>query len=237
MSGTIKMNEEEFIEPMRYAIEGKEATLYPAKGLDRPLVILNSYSGDGSSVIAGIREIREDVDINLLNIGNLEWFHDMTPWPSPPTSKHDVPGTGGADAYITLLTTKIIPEAKRRVNGTPVHTCIAGYSLAGLFALYVAYQCDEFDLVASMSGSFWYPGFRDHVLSHSMRKNPERVYISLGDAEARTRNPVLKTVQENTEAIVTHLEGHGMDITYELNPGNHFRDADARIAKGILAVL
>ena len=114
---------------------------------------------------------------------------------------------------VTLLTTKIIPEAKRRVNGTPVHTCIAGYSLAGLFALYATYQCDEFDLVASMSGSLWYPGFRDHVLSHSTRKNPERVYISLGDAEARTRNPVLKTVQENTEAIVTHLEGHGKDIT------------------------
>ena len=221
---------------MRYVIEGKEATLYLARGFDRPLIILNSYSENGNPVIVRIREIMEDADFNLLNIGNLEWHHDMTPWPSPPLSKDDVPCTGGADAYLNILATKIIPEAKRMVKGIPVHTGIVGYSQAGLFALYTTYQCDEFDFVASISGSLWFPGFREYALSHSMKKRPEKVYISLGDAEARTRNPILKTVQENTEAIVTHLEGQGMDITYELNPGNHFRDEDVRIAKGILAV-
>lgn len=35
---------------------------------------------------------------------------------------------------------------------------IAGYSLAGLFALYALYKTDVFTRVASMSGSLWFPG-------------------------------------------------------------------------------
>ena len=75
-------------------------------------------------------------------------------------------------------------------------TGIAGYSLGGLFALYAAYHCDEFRRVASMSGSLWFPDFREYVLSHDFANRPDRIYLSLGDKEAKTRNPVLKTVQE-----------------------------------------
>ena len=50
-------------------------------------------------------------------------------------------------------------------------------------------------------------------------------------------NTVLKTVQENTEAILQHYQGLGVDVRWELNPGNHFRDVAMRSAKGIKAIL
>jgi len=70
-----------------------------------------------------------------------------------------------------------------------------------------------------------------------MKRAPEKLYLSLGDKEAKTRNPYLKTVQENTEAAVQLYRDRGLDVTWELNPGNHFRDAELRSAKGILGIL
>ena len=59
----------------------------------------------------------------------------------------------------------------------------------------------------------------------------------LGRAEAKTRQPLLRTVRDHTEAIVAHYEEQGLPVTWELNPGNHFRDAALRSAKGIAAIL
>jgi phosphopentomutase len=70
-----------------------------------------------------------------------------------------------------------------------------------------------------------------------MGKKPDKLYLSLGDKEARTGNMLLKTVQDNTEQIVSHYRQLGLDVTWELNPGNHFRDAALRSAKGIRAIL
>ena len=50
-------------------------------------------------------------------------------------------------------------------------------------------------------------------------------------------NTVLKTVQENTEAILQHYQELGVDVRWELNPGNHFRDVAMRSVKGIKAIL
>ena len=176
-------------------------------------------------------------DCSLLVVGELNWDHDMTPWYCPPLSENDTPCTGGAEEYLTLLTEQILPEARKRIAGTPSFTGIAGYSLGGLFALYAAYHCDEFRRVASMSGSLWFPDFREYVLSHDFANRPDRIYFSLGDKEAKTRNPVLKTVQDNTEAVADHYEKMGIHVIRERNPGNHFKDPALRSAKGIRALL
>ena len=219
-----------------YAIEGRQATLYLAESEDCPLIVLNNYSGSGESVVKAMSELGEQ-DYNLLCVDNLKWDHDMTPWYCPPLSENDTPCTGGADAYLELLLKEILPRAKGLVRGVPAFIGIAGYSLAGLFAVYSMYRCDVFDRVASMSGSLWFPEFKSYVLSHEIKKRPEKLYLSLGDAEAKTRNPLLRTVRDNTEAIVTYYQEQGMDVVWELNPGNHFRDAALRSAKGIKALL
>ena len=77
----------------------------------------------------------------------------MVPWDSPPAFKNAAPCTGGADNYLRLLILEIIPMAEEELNGVPCWRGIAGYSLAGLFALYAIYQTDLFSRVGSISGS------------------------------------------------------------------------------------
>jgi hypothetical protein len=79
----------------------------------------------------------------------------------------------------------------------------------------------------------WFPGFWEYVNEHEMKAKPERIYMSLGDQEANSKNSYLCTVQEKTEVIYKHFEEIGLPAKYELNPGNHFQDADERLAKGI----
>lgn len=220
----------------KFIVEGRAVTLHQAAGRDAPLVVLNHFEGDGSAELEVLKKSGV-ADINLLNIGNLQWNHDMSPWACPPLTPQDTPFTGGADAYLRLLQTEILPAAIERTLGKPPRICIVGYSLAGLFALYALYQCDLFDAAASISGSLWFPGFTDYVRHHAIRRAPDRIYLSLGDREAAARNKLLRTVQEHTESIAAHYRGLGIDVTWELNPGNHFRDAAERTAKGIRAIL
>ena len=215
---------------------GKQAVLYPSAENNSPLILLNGYSDEGASVIQAMREM-DTPDCSLLIVTDLNWDHDMTPWYCPPIRENNPPCTGGADDYLNLLLTKILPEARAMLPGSPRFIGIAGYSLAGLFALYAMYRCDAFDRAASISGSLWFPEFREYVLTHEMKKRPDKLYLSLGDKEARTGNMLLKTVQDHTEQIVSHYRQLGLDVTWELNPGNHFRDAALRSAKGIRAIL
>ena len=78
---------------------------------------------------------------------------------------------------------------------------------------------------------------KEYVLSNAMKKKPEKIYISLGNKESKTRNVYLKKVQENTEKIVDYYKSEGYDVTFEMNQGNHFKDAALRSAKGILAII
>ena len=143
------------------------------------------------------------------------------------------PFTGGADDYLRQLVEEIIPEAEKELPGPPAWRGIAGYSLAGLFALYAVYQTDVFSRVGCMSGSLWFPGFKEYIFSHEPKRRPDCIYFSLGDKEAKTRNPVLKTVQENTEEIQTFYQNKGIDTVFRLNPGNHFVQGSERTVAGI----
>lgn len=219
-----------------FSAAGKMVTLYPANEEVSPLIVLNNYSGDGSSVVKAMKDIG-CVDCSILSVGNLKWDHDMTTWYCPPLSKNDTPCTGGADDYLKVLLDDILPKTLAHLPGTPSFTGIAGYSLAGLFALYAMYHTNRFSRVASMSGSLWYPDFREYAVSHKIGRMPDRLYMSLGDREARVGNPVIRTVQDNTEYLAGYYREKGIETVFELNEGNHFKDAALRSAKGIAAIL
>ena len=138
---------------------------------------------------------------------------------------------------LKVLLDDILPKTLAHLPGTPSFTGIAGYSLAGLFALYAMYHTNRFSRVASMSGSLWYPDFREYAVSHKIGRMPDRLYMSLGDREARVGNPVIRTVQDNTEYLAGYYREKGIETVFELNEGNHFKDAALRSAKGIAAIL
>ncbi|MFR3792080.1 MAG: alpha/beta hydrolase [Blautia massiliensis (ex Durand et al. 2017)] len=215
-----------------FTIGQKQIDVFPGAEPGSPVVYLNTYGREGAQVLRLLQE-SGCRDLSLVAVSGLAWNHDMAPWDIPPISANDTPCTGGAGAYLRLLLEKIMPEAEDALPGKPVWRGIAGYSLAGLFAVYAVYQTDVFSRVGSISGSLWFPGIREYIFSHTLCRKPDCMYFSLGDKESRTRNPFLKCVQENTEAIRTFYERQGINTAFQLNPGNHFKDGALRTAAGI----
>ena len=84
-----------------------------------------------------------------------------------------------ADEYLELLLDEIIPAVKTELNAEPKVVMLAGYSLAGLFALYAVTKCDLFTAVASCSGSMWFPDFKEYITKFDTTKLPRAIYFSL----------------------------------------------------------
>jgi len=206
--------------------------VYPGTAPDCPVVFLNTFSAEGGHVRQALEEMGCP-DFSLVAVSNLDWNHDMAPWAIPSIDKNDTPCTGGADSYLRLLTDEIMPQAEDTLPGTPSWRGLAGYSLAGLFAVYAMYQTDLFAGIASMSGSLWFPDFVEYAMSHELKRKPERLYFSLGDKECKTRNPYLKVVQTNTEKLADFFRSQQINTKFQLNPGNHFADTVRRSALGI----
>ena len=219
-----------------FKVGQKTVDVFQSENPNRPVVYLNTYGREGEAVFRQISAFG-DLDFTLVAISGLNWEHDMAPWDIPPISSKDTPCTGGADAYLELLLNEILPQAEKTVFGTPLWRGIAGYSLAGLFALYSIYRTDVFSRAASVSGSLWFPDFPTFVRSHAPKQNPACIYFSLGDKEHKTRNPFLQTVRQNTEEMEDFYKQQGIATTFQLNPGNHFQDAALRTAAGIRWIL
>lgn len=214
------------------SIDGKAVSVFLGNKTGIPVIYLNTYSDEGQQVFEAVQAVG-CLPFNLATISNLDWNHDMAPWDNPAAFKKGEPFTGGADDYLRLLVEEIIPRAEKELAGPPAWRGIAGYSLAGLFALYAIYQTDVFSRVGSMSGSLWFPGFKEYIFTHEPKRRPDCIYFSLGDKESKTRNPVLKTVQENTEEIRAFYQSKGIDTEFQMNPGNHFVQGIERTAAGI----
>ncbi|WP_243113913.1 alpha/beta hydrolase [Lachnoanaerobaculum orale] len=217
-------------------IKDKKITLYKSTDKNAPLIVFNTFEGDGEDVYQALQNMG-CTSINLLVVGNIDWNHDMSPWYMPSIYSKEKSFSGGADEYLRLLIDEILLKAKELIEGEPKFTGIAGYSLAGLFAVYAMYKTDVFDRVASMSGSLWFSNFIEYCKRNEYKRLPDKIYFSLGDKEANTRNPVLKTVQDKTIELSEYFKILGSEVIFELNPGNHFTDTILRSAKGIKAIL
>ena len=215
----------------KFNIKDKEITLYKSADTNAPLIVFNTFEGDGEGVYQALQNMGCTF-LNLLVVGNIDWNHDMSPWYMPSINSKEKSFSGSADEYLRLLIDGILPKAKEMIDGG-----IAGYSLAGLFAIYAMYKTDVFDRVASMSGSLWFHDFMEYCKRNDCRKLPDKIYFSLGDKEANTCNPVLKTVEDNTRELSEYFKNLGSEVIFELNKGNHFTDTILRSAKGIKAIL
>ena len=66
---------------------------------------------------------------------------------------------------------------------------------------------------------------------------PISVYLSLGDKEEKTRNPVMAQVGNCIRSGYDWLKKCGVDCTLEWNSGNHYREPDMRTAKAFAWIL
>lgn len=214
-----------------FTSDNKKITVYPALAENKPVIYLTTYNDDGGEVYDELQK-QGCPDFTLVTVSGLNWEAELSPWTAGNLFKYSEMFTGGADTYLQFLTQQVLPLAEAGLNGI-LWRGLAGYSLAGLFTLYALYKTDLFSRTASMSGSLWYPGFKDFALQNTLCKTPQHLYLSLGDKEARARNQYLKTVQQCTEELAAHYRSLGINTFYELNPGGHYRNIISRSAAGI----
>ncbi len=219
------------MEKQTFNTDKKKITLYPALAKNKPVIYLTTYNDDGGEVYAQIQK-GSCPDFTLVTVSGLNWEAELSPWAAGNLFKYSEMFTGSANAYLQFLTQQVLPQAEAGLNGI-LWRGLAGYSLAGLFTIYALYKTDLFSRAASMSGSLWYPGFKDFALKNTLRIAPQHLYFSLGDKEARARNQYLKTVQQCTEELAAHYRSLGINTCYELNPGGHYRDIISRSGAGI----
>ncbi len=173
----------------------------------------------------------------LVCISGEDWNRDLTPWPAEKVFRQGEDFAGKAPEYLRFLRETLLPAAEAKLGFAPNFRCIAGYSLAGLFALYAAVETELFHGAAAVSGSLWYDGWLAHFKSRPLPESLKKVYLSVGDKEKKARNPRMATVEDCTRAVAEHLRSGDVSVRFELNPGGHFNEPDARLAKGVLSLL
>ena len=215
-----------------FTVEKKNVSIFPAAGPDRPVIYLNTFEEEGRQIYE-LAQAAGCPDFSLVAVSGLAWNHDLSPWETPSLTSAGEPFTGGGETYLSLLTDTILPRAEEMLPRPASWRGVAGYSLAGLFAVYSLYQTDRFTRGASISGSLWFPNIKEYIFSHKMKRQPDCLYFSLGDKEHKTRNPVMRAVRRNTEEIQAFYQAQGIGTVFQLNPGNHFQNAQERTVRGI----
>lgn len=154
------------------------------------------------------------------------WNDDLSPWKAPAVFKTE-DFCGGASKTLENIIALCADKNRKYYIG--------GYSLAGLFALWAACQTDIFSGVAAASPSVWFPGFIDYMKTYKMKS--QNVYLSLGDREEKTRNPVMAQIGNCIKEEYRCLLENGINCILEWNKGNHFKEADIRTAKAFAWVM
>ena len=152
-----------------------------------------------------------------------DWNKDLSPWEAPAVFGKDDFGGGAAET---------LGEIMKFCNDRTKTYYLGGYSLAGLFALWAAYQTNLFWGVAAASPSMWFPGFTEYMKEHEIKSR--HVYLSLGDKEEKARNSVMSMVGNRIRTAYDLLADQQADCVLEWNEGNHFKDVDLRTAKAFI---
>lgn len=175
--------------------------------------------------IAEIRR-RTEIPFRLTAVKVESWNRDLSPWPAPAVFGNESFGDGAA-ALLREILPLCADEGKRYFIG--------GYSMAGLFALWSAFQTEVFSGAAAASPSMWFPGLMEYLRGSACGCGA--VYLSLGNREEKTANPVMRTVGDRIREGYELLRSHGVRCTLEWNSGGHFKEPDLRTAKAFAWVL
>ena len=217
--------------------DGLQITLHGKEHAGAPLVWVPVFGDEGEKLFAAYDTLPDAPACTLAAVAVPDWNGMLSPWAAPRLYKRDSDFTGGADAFLARLTGSAIPAVTSALSAEPLYHALAGYSLAGLFALWAMFRTDRFRRAASASGSLWYPDIAEYAAAHSFARQPDAVSLSLGEKEANAKQPVLASVAEKTKQFAELLRQRGVPVQFAWEPGNHFQDADQRTARCIRGML
>ena len=171
-----------------------------------------------------------DKSFSLVAFKVEDWNHELTPWSAPPVFGKQPFGDGATETLAFIMGQLFPMLLEKKVNMS--HSLLGGYSLAGLFALWAAYQTSIFDGVVATSPSVWFPNWLDYA--HANPPQVRSIYLSLGDKEEKAKNPVMAQVGNAIRRQEEMLREQGVNTILEWNVGNHFVDSEKRMAKGFV---
>lgn len=161
-------------------------TKYKYGNPEAPIVLIQPVGDHDLPEIEGeVAQIRKltALDFQMIAVKVDDWNLDLSPWKAPAVFGNEDFGEGAAS---------LLEEILRLCSDESKTYYLGGYSLAGLFSLWASYQTDRFAGIAAASPSVWFPGFLPYMKEHENQSRA--VYLSLGDKEEKTRNPVMTTV-------------------------------------------
>lgn len=181
-----------------------------------------------SGIESEVNEIRKltSSDFRFIAVKVKDWNYELSPWKAPAVFREEEFGDGAVKTLKQILP---LCEEKDKTY------YLGGYSLSGLFALWAAYQTDVFSGIAAASPSVWFPGFMEYMQENKLKCN--KVYLSLGKKEERTRNPVTSKVGDCIREGYNWLKEMGVNCTLEWNEGNHFTEPGLRTARAFAWVM
>lgn len=198
-----------------------------------PIVYVPMEPGEGENIASRLH----GKNLVLAAVEVKEWAAELSPWPVPAVFKGGEPFSGQADSYMNEWEQHIVPTVECSLGFVPAQRIIAGYSLAGLFAVYALYKTDLFQRVMSASGSMWFDRFVEFICQNGLLKFPDKAYFSLGNKEALTKNKRMAVVEKRTQELVDYLQKGHVDVIFEINDGGHFNHPDERMAQGIAWII
>ena len=219
---------------MNVIIQGKKCIIYKNSKADALLFqAVDEHDPEALDREVGMIKELTDTPFTLAAVLIEDWNRELSPWEAPAVFGEEKFGSGAAET-LSFMEGPLLQSLNETGN---MHCYIGGYSLAGLFALWAAYQTDLFRGAAAVSPSVWFPGW-DSFMESGAVLSPE-VYLSLGNKEEKTKNTVMAAVGKNIRRQYELLLGTDTVKRCELewNPGNHFSEPDRRTAKGFAWLL
>ena len=152
-----------------------------------PVVCIHSFRGNGEDVWKEYHGLNDCPPMVLVSVNNPGTGLDdeLSPWPAEGVWKGQAPYKGLAAEHLRWMMEECVPQVETQFGIRDILPVIAGYSLAGLFALWAAWSSGYFRRVASVSGSLWYPGFTDFIRHNAPKAGLkegtclEKAYFSL----------------------------------------------------------
>lgn len=171
-----------------------------------------------------------DKNFALVSFEVKNWNDELAPWKAKQAFGDELFG-GGAEKTLKFITDELIPSLQEYMN-PDTKIILGGYSLAGLFSLWSAYQTNIFSAVAACSPSVWLKNWIEYAKENAPLTS--NIYLSIGNKEHKTRNSMLRNVKNNIEEQYEILRNSGINTVLEINSGNHFQDNTERLVKGFL---
>lgn len=164
-----------------------------------------------------------------------DWNRELSPWKARQAYGEAYFGDGAA-VTLKTISESVIPALRRHIRiPDSARYILGGYSLAGMFSLWCAYQTDLFYAVAACSPSVWIDGWQAYADGHVPLT--QRVCLSLGTKEHKTRNPMLQTVKQAVVHQYEQMQRQGILVSLAWNAGNHFQDCAKRMGNAFLQTI